>query len=68
MAEFVYNNSKNASMSYTPFELNCAYHPYVPFENEYNAYSRSSSAKKLAIELSELMNVCGQNLLHTQDL
>ena len=26
MAEFTYNNSKNASTGHTPFELNCGYH------------------------------------------
>lgn len=26
MAEFAYNNDKNASASHTPFELNCNYH------------------------------------------
>ena len=26
MAEFAYNNAKNASTSHTPFELNCLYH------------------------------------------
>ena len=27
MAEFAYNNAKNASTGHTPFELNCGYHP-----------------------------------------
>ena len=27
MAKFAYNNTKNASISYTPFELNCGYYP-----------------------------------------
>ena len=27
MAEFTYNNAKNASTSHTPFELNYSYHP-----------------------------------------
>ena len=26
MAEFAYNNAKNASSGPTPFELNCGYH------------------------------------------
>ena len=65
MAEFAYNNSKNASTGHTPFKLNCGYHPYVFFEDNYNACSKSSSAKRLAIKLRELMNVCRQNFLHT---
>ena len=27
MAEFAYNNAKNASTGFTSFELNCEYHP-----------------------------------------
>ena len=27
MAEFAYNNAKNASTDHTPFELNYGYHP-----------------------------------------
>ena len=29
MAEFAYNNAKNARTGHTPFELNCGYHPRV---------------------------------------
>ena len=29
MAEFAYNNAKNASTGFTPFELNCGYHSRV---------------------------------------
>ena len=68
MAEFVYNNFKNASTSYTPFELNCSYHPCISFKDKYNAQSRSSSAKKPVVILTELMNICCQNFLHAQDL
>ena len=67
MAEFVYNNPKNASMGHTSFELNSGYHPRVSFEDKCNARSRSSSTKRLAIELRELLNVSRQNLLHAQD-
>ena len=34
MAEFAYNNAKNASTGYTPFELNCGYHPCVSYEKD----------------------------------
>ena len=68
MAEFAYNNSKNTSISHTPFELNCDYHPYVSFKDKYNSYFRFFLAKRLAIELRELMNVCRQNFLYAQDL
>ena len=68
MAEFAYNNSKNASMGHTPFELNCGYYPRVSFENKCDARSRSFSAKGLAMELKELINFYRQNLLHVQEL
>ena len=68
MAEFVYNNSKNASIGHTLFELNCGYHPYFFFEDKCNTHFRSFSAKGLAMELIKLMNVYCQNFLHAQEL
>ena len=68
MAEFVYNNSKNVSTGHTPSKLNCGYHLCISFKNKCDVYSRSFSAKKLAIKLRELMNVYCQNLLHAQNL
>ncbi len=68
MAEFAYNNAKNASIGHTPFELNCGYHPRVSFEEDVDPRSRSRPANELAEELRELMEVCYQNLLHTQEL
>ncbi len=68
MAEFAYNNAKNASTGHTPFELNCGYHPRVSFEEDVDPRARSRSANELAEELRELMEVCCQNLLHAQEL
>ena len=68
MAEFAYNNSKNASTGHMLFELNCGYYSCISFENKCYARSRSFSAKKLAMESRELMNVCCQNMLHAQNL
>ncbi len=68
MAEFAYNNVKNASTDHTPFELNYNYHPRVSFEEDVDPRLRSRSANKLAKELRELMEVCCQNFLHTQEL
>ncbi len=68
MAEFAYNNAKTISTSHTPFELNCGYHPRVSFEEDVDPRSRSCSANKLAEELRELIEVCCQNLLYTQEL
>ena len=58
MAEFVYNNAKNASTGHTPFELNCGYHPCVSFEEDTDLYSRSKTVDKLLAELHELIIVC----------
>ena len=53
MAEFVYNNAKNASTGYRPFELNCGYHLYVFYEEEeiFNLHSKSKTVEKLSSEL-----------------
>ncbi len=68
MAEFAYNNAKNATTGHTPLQLNCGYHPRVSFEEDIDPYSKSHSANKLAEELKELIEVCCQNLLLTQEL
>ncbi len=64
MAEFAYNNIKNANIGHTPFEFNCGYHPRVFFEEDVDPRSRSRLANELAEELRELTEVCYQNLLH----
>ncbi len=68
MAEFAYNNAKNASTGHTPFELNCGYHSRVSFKEDVDPRSRSCSVNELAEELRELMKVCCQNLLYAQEL
>ncbi len=68
MAEFTYNNAKNASTSYTPFKFNCGYRLRILFEDKNNPHSRSCSANKLAEELRELIEICYQNLFHVQEL
>ena len=68
MAEFAYNNSKNASTGYTLFELNYGYHLQTSYKEEVNPRSQSKSADKLAEELRELIIVCCNNLHHAQEL
>ena len=68
MAEFAYNNAKNASTGYTPFELNCGYHPRVSYEEDLDPRSKSRTAEELSSELRELMTVCQQKLRHAQEL
>ena len=39
MAEFAYNNIKNASTGHTPFELNCSYHLRILYEEDVDSRS-----------------------------
>ena len=66
MAEFAYNNTKNTSISYTSFELNCGYHPRIFVEKDTNLHSRSKFADKLLAELQNLMTVYQENLYQPQ--
>ena len=68
MAEFAYNNAKNASTGHTPFELNCGYHPRISYKEKVDPRSQSKSADELLAELRELMIVCRENLYHAQEL
>ena len=68
MAEFAYNNAKHASTGYTPFELNCGYHPRVSYEEDVDPRSRSKAADELTEELRTLMAACRKNLQHAQEL
>ena len=51
MAEFAYNNVKNASTGHTPFELNCGYHLRVFFEEDTDCCFQSKTADELSTEL-----------------
>ena len=62
MADFAYNNAKNASTDHTPFELNCCYHAQILFVK---SRSRSCSDSKLA---DKLIEICCQNILNSQKL
>ncbi len=67
MAEFAYNNVKNANTGHTPFKLNCGYYFQTSYEEDVNSRSQLKLADELATELKELMAVCRENLQHTQD-
>ena len=62
MAEFAYNNTKYASTEYTPFKLNCWYHPRVSYKEDVNPRSRSKAADELTEELRNLIDACRENL------
>lgn len=68
MVEFTYNNVKNASTRYTPFELNYGYYSRVSYKKDINPCSMSKSANKLANELKKLMATCRNNLNHAPNL
>ena len=67
MVEFAYNNAKNASISYTPFELNFGYYPRISYEENLDLRLKSRTAEELSSELRELITICQQNLHHAQE-
>ena len=68
MAEFAYNNAKNASTGHTLFELNCGFYPRMSYKEDVDPHSQSRSADELSAEFRELMTVCRENLHHAQEL
>ena len=66
MAEFAYNNAKNASIGYRFFELNCRYHLYVSYKEDVDPCPRLKAANKLTKKLRNLMATCWKNLQHDQ--
>ena len=67
MAEFTYNNAKNASSGHTPFKLNCGFYPWMLYEEDVDLRSQFKSADELSAELRELMIVCQKNLHYAQE-
>ena len=68
MAEFVYNNAKNASTSHTLFKLNYSFNSRIFFDDDVAYRSRSYFADELAKELKEQIDICQQNLFYAQEL
>ncbi len=68
MAEFAYNNTKNASTGHTLFKLNYGFYSFILFEENVDPNFRSYSSNKLAYELKELIEICYQNLFYTEEL
>ena len=62
MTEFAHNNAKNASTGYTPFELNCGFHPKVSYKEDVDPCSKSKTADQLATKLHTLIFLCRKNL------
>ena len=51
MAEFAYNNIKNANTGHTLFELNYGYYFYVSYKEDLDSRSKSKIVKELFFEL-----------------
>lgn len=68
MAEFAYNNAKNASLDYTLFEPNYSFYPRVFYEEDVDPGLKTKSAQELASELWDLLTTCWKNLQHAQNL
>ena len=68
MAEFAYNNDKNASTGHTPFKLNCGFHPRMSYKKDVDPRFQSKLADKLSAELRELIIVCQKNPHNAQEL
>ena len=68
MAEFAYNNTENTSIGYTPFELNCGYHPRVSYKEDVDPCFKSKVADELTEKLRNLITAYRKNLQHAQEL
>lgn len=68
IAKFVYNNTKNTSISHTFFELNYGYHSHMSYEKDINFCFKLKSADRLLTELQKLIPIYKKNLHHTQEL
>ena len=64
MAEFAYNNTKNANIGYKPSKLNCRYYPRVFYKKDFYLHLKSRIIKKLSSKLQELITVYQQNFYH----
>ena len=68
MAEFAYNNSRQASTMMSPFEALLGYHPQISYEDNCDPRSRSQTADKNAATLRDLMKELKVNLVELQEL
>ena len=63
LAEFAYNNSKQASTGYTPFYLNYGYHPRTPSTPKPSPSERNPTAVEIAQTIDQAVKQAKQ-LLH----
>lgn len=66
MAKFGYNNDKNASAGYMPFKPNYGYYLWVLFKEDIDPCLKLKLAKKLLVELWELITIYINNFFYAQ--
>ena len=68
IAEFAYNNARNAITGHAFFELNCGYYPWMSYKKDVDPRSQSKLADELLTKLRKLIIVCWENFHHAQEL
>ena len=66
ITKFAYNNSKNAFIGLSPFEVMTGYFPRMTFEEPFDSRVKSVFAKAHAKHLDSFMKVCKKVLLAAQ--
>ena len=64
IAEFAYNNTKNANTDNILCKLNYGYHLCVSYNENIDPYFLLKLVKKLLSKLQKLMLICYENLHH----
>ena len=67
--EFAYNNSKNISTGFTPFELDCGYHPNTPTSIASNSLTNTkvATANEFVDRWNTMMKIAKDTLLLAQE-
>ena len=68
IAEFAYNNARDASTNDMSLELNYGHYPWISYKKNINPRPQSKSANKLSAKARELMIVCQKNIHYTQEV
>lgn len=68
IAKFAYNNTKNTSISYTPFKLNYGYYLRISYKKDVNLQLKLKATNKFFAEVKILLSVYKKNPYHTQKL
>jgi len=66
-AEFAYNNSKQASTGFTPFELDCGQHPITPITLSLEETSKVPTADEFVQHWHTMISLAKDALMEAQD-